>query len=203
MNYIFYDIIIDAYYYIAKGEGGKEMGGKKLDIRIIVAVVAVSFLIVTMGQFLYQKFYINTPLTEELRQVQGVNDVKIEEINGKKNIAISLGRIDNLQNSYLMMGEIVKKKEGNTGKLVILDNPSSYMEDVYREMNFSIQDAIVNGSFADMYDDLEKVAKEKNLRDWTIYIDQDNIYLQIQDQDNYLYRVIPRIAGSERNVEGI
>jgi len=176
------------------------MEGKKIDFKIVVLVILVSITLFFGGQLLYQKFYINSPLTQELQAVPGVTAVKIEENNGETVVNIALGSVEDLEKSYLEFKKIVKKKETKKVQINILDNPNPLLEELYREMNFSIQEAITKGSFGEMYTRLEDLAREKGLQDWSVSLDQDNIYLQIKEKKNYLYRIIAR-AGSEQNVE--
>lgn len=177
------------------------MGGNKIEFKIVVLVVVVSCLVIFTGQFLYQRLYVNNPLTKELKQLPEVTNLEIEENNHNAHITITLGKVKNLEKSYLEINKVVEKREGRLAKLEIIDNPNSLLEDIYREMNFSIQEGIVTGNFAEMYLKLESFAQERGLKEWSVSMDQNNIYLQMQEKDHYLYRVIPR-AGSEKNVEG-
>lgn len=177
------------------------MGGNKIEFKIVVLVVLVSCLLVFTGQFLYQKVYINSPLTQELKKLPEVTNLQIEENNHRAHIEITLSKVKNLEKSYLEINKIVEKREGKQAKIEVIDNPSPLLEDIYRKMNFSIQEGIVTGNFADMYIKLENFAQENGLKDWSVSIDQNNIYLQMQEKEHYLYKVIPRV-GSEKNVEG-
>lgn len=177
------------------------MEKSKLNVKLIVGVVIASLLLVVVGQFAYYKLYLNAPLAEELKKVPGISKVKIEDNNGQSTVEITLKKIDNLQNSYVEINKIVTEKAGKNMQINIQDKTNNFLENVYRQMNFSIQEAIVQGNFADMYIRLGEIAKENKIKDWNLYIDKDNIYLQIMDKDDYLYRVVPR--GSEKiNVEG-
>jgi len=170
----------------------------KLNGKIIVIVALLSFFCVFLGQFIYNKYYLLNPLEKQLQSLPQVQQVIIEKTE-ESVVKVSLTKVSNLASSYQKIEKIVKKKIGKKAKIEIRGQPNDNLKEIERQMSFSLQEAALLGNYAHMDKKLQEIAQKNKLSKWKVYLDQENIYIQLFDGNNYLYEVVPRRG--EKNVE--
>lgn len=172
---------------------------KSLLIRFLkgCAALLITVSVLYAGQALWQKYAVDLPLDKTLKSIEGVETVTWDESNGfdSMNIYVTLKDIANLQKTY---AEISKKAE-NTLKndeyqIEIKDNRTPELEQAYYEIHYYIQKAVVDGDFPQ----LEEKAREKAAAagaSMKIFVDAENIYLQMDKNNASLYSVVARSSG--------
>lgn len=148
-----------------------------------------------IGQALWQNYAVDMPLDKALSEIEGVE--KVTWNNGKKvnsivGIEVTIGDTANIKSTYDEMTkkikETLKEKEY---RLVIKDNRTTELEQVYYDINNHIQKAVMDGDFPLLS---EKVADkaEKVGASGKIYVDEHNIYLQLSKSGGTLYSITAR-----------
>ena len=156
--------------------------------------LAATLFILFGGQAIYQNFAVAKPLDKAFADIEGVKAVAWEKAKDDKAITlrVSLAGTPNLQLTYTTIEDkaraILGKGELN---IVISDSRTEELEQAYHEMHLYIQEAVATGRFSQMADQVKEKAAKAGV-DSRVYVDSQNIYLQLAKDSAELYTVIPR-----------
>lgn len=158
----------------------------------VIALVA-TLLILFGGQTVYHTFAVAKPLDKAFDGIDGVKSVAWENIEGKAvSLQVSLDNAVNLQETYKKIESKAKSVLGQTPlKINISDTRNAELEKVLHEMHFDIQEAIATGRFSAMAETIKNKAANYGVQE-QVYIDAQNVYLQLTKGEADLYAVIPR-----------
>ena len=166
-------------------------------IKILKGCIALILTVAGLyiGQALWQNYSVDLPLDKALKVIDGVEKVTWDNgknMNDTVNINILLNKTANIKDTY---GEISDKIEETLKdrqyELSIDDNSSPELQQVYYDIHFYIEKAIVDGDFPL----LDQKAQEKAAAAGAaaqVYVDADNIYLQLTKDDFSLYSITAR-----------
>lgn len=162
----------------------------------IALIITVACLF--MVQAVWQSYAVNLPLDKALNDIDGVLSVTVDEkdkLNDHTAIHVTLDNTANLQKIYKKISaKIDQTLKGGKYTLEIQDNRSRELEQAYYDIHFHIQKAIVDGDFPLLE---EKVREKADLVGAAakVYVDEQNIYLQLVKDDQFLYSVETRQSG--------
>jgi len=146
-------------------------------------------------QAVWQSYAVGLPLDKALNEIGGVLSVTLEDgqkINDSTSIYVTLDNTANLQKTYKeITTKIEQKLKDGEYTLEIKDNRSPELDQAYYDIHFYIQKAIVDGDFPQ----LEAKVREKadaTGAEAKVYVDEQNIYLQLAKNDISLYSVVTR-----------
>ena len=159
----------------------------------IALVITIAGLYI--GQALWQNYAVDLPLDKALHGISGVEKVTWDDsknINDSISIYVTLNNTANLQKTH----EEINKKIEQTLKdkqytLEIEDNRSPDLEQAYYDIHYYIQKSIVDGDFPLLEEKVQEKAKAVGAAA-KVYVDEQNIYLQLTKNDNSLYAVVAR-----------
>lgn len=167
----------------------------------VALIITVTLLYI--GQAIWQNYAVDLPLDKALHDVTGVEKVTWDDnsdMNDVISIYVTLGGITNLQSTYEELSEKIEKTlKGNEFSLEIKDNRTTELDQAYYEIHYYIQKAIVDGDFPLLE---EKVVEKASASGAAakVYVDEQNIYLQMTKGNSSLYEVVvrhsDRIGGS-------
>lgn len=172
------------------------MKNKKI-VQIIKGFIALIITVVFLyaGQALWQNYVIDLPLGKTLNEIDGVEKVAWDSgssFNDAVIINIELGNINNLQKTYK---EIIEKinmvLNGREYFLEISDNRSQELEQTYYDIHYYVQKSIVDGDFPTLEVKVREKAEMIGAQA-KVYVDEQNIYLQLDKKDSSLFAVIER-----------
>jgi len=143
--------------------------------------------------FFYQEKFINKPLTTFLDNSQFINEYQVLTRENSSFLILQLQNTDDLADEFQSFlkesGEILSKEDFT---LEIYSNPSQNLLDFYQEIQPAIYEALTLGNFTELQDRLTAKQKEYKLKEVKLTINQDFLFLQLEDQDNYLYHIYNR-----------
>lgn len=159
----------------------------------IALIITVACLFIV--QAVWQNYAVGLPLDKALNDIDGVLRVTLDDshkINDSKTIYVTLDNTANLQKTYKEIStKIEQTLKGRDYTLEIKDNRSPELEQTYYDIHYYIQKAIVDGDFplleAKVQDKADLVGAEAK-----VYVDEQNIYLQLVKNDIFLYSVATR-----------
>jgi len=159
----------------------------------IALIITVACLFIV--QAVWQSYAVNLPLDKALNEIDGVLSVTLDDshkINDITTIYITLDNTANLQKTYKeIRTKIEQTLKGSEYTLEIKDNRSPELEQTYYDIHYYIQKAIVDGDFPLLE---AKVREKADLAGAAakVYVDEQNIYLQLVKGDSFLYSVVTR-----------
>ena len=166
-------------------------------VQILKSCIAliITVAILYAGQAIWQNYAVDLPLDKALHSVAGVEKVTWDDsgnINDSITIHITLKNAENLQKTY---HEISKKIEmtlkDKAYDLELADNRTPELDKAYYEIHYYIQKAIVDGDFPLLEEKVQEKAAASGASS-KVYVDDRNIYLQLEKGDSALYTVVAR-----------
>jgi hypothetical protein len=176
----------------------------KIDLRwpvVLVALVLTVSCIYGVNYWRQQRF-IDEPLRESLLNVNGVEDV---EINNKKQknsvteVSILLQEVEDLSKTYKEIEGILDLAYAQDSyRIVILDKRDSYLESLYNRIHYALMEGERRGNYNNMNKEVSLLLdNETSLKNYHLRVDQKRIYLQLSSEEKYLYEIIPINTSTE------
>lgn len=153
--------------------------------------IFISFMItLALLAFLYKAFLMfgDSQTIKDIKNIKGVSQVKLTDKMGK-NAYITLNKVDNLMVTYQKIDDILKQGKY---KINIIDKENTRLKNAYYDVQFALYEASARNDFVSMKATLDKRIPEYNIDNYKIFIDDNNIYVQMEQGSGYLYKVIPR-----------
>lgn len=156
---------------------------------------AITLAILYLGQSLWQVNAVTQPLDKTLQSVGGVEKVSL--LDSKKfsepiKIDVTLQNAVNLEKTYDELNQkIVQALNKKAYVLEIKDNRTPELEGLYYQINYYVQKAIADGSFPQLAEKAQAEAKSYGASA-KVYVDGQNVYLQLTKDGNSLYSIEPR-----------
>ena len=161
-------------------------------IRFTTVAIAliITLVILLSGYKLYDKYYVDNSLQETINQIVETEDVKIAKQETHPTVYIRSSEIKNLQTVYQKTAEVVHQKLGPEFRIVFMDERTEKLSSLYEKSSFVIQEGIVTGKFQEMHKRVQELADAEDVK-CHLTMDSFNIYLELNDNQGYLYEVIP------------
>ncbi len=141
--------------------------------------------------FWRQKNFVTEPLREDLLSLGIVEDVRIEEGKEKK-IAIKLREVPHLALAYQDIEDVLHARhQADKSQIIILDQRNDYLNSLYETIHFAILEGERNGNYMEMNAEVSSLLSGEKGLDYSLFVDQERIYLKMVAQDAYLYEIIP------------
>jgi L-alanine-DL-glutamate epimerase-like enolase superfamily enzyme len=169
----------------------------KWTVYVIALVITVAVMV--SGQLLWQKYAMAKPLDRGLQAIQGVESARWEEAGktGEAVVKVTLGQVDNLQKTYGEIAATAKKSLGRRAfRIELRDHRTPALEELFQNINLSVQEAIFTGNFVAMTERVKAQAGAAQA-DARIYVDARYVYVQLAKGSEALYAVVPRQADSQ------
>lgn len=151
------------------------------------------------GQWGYKEFIFEKPLNKVLAENKLVENFKVEEKGTQSVVKVTLSKeAPNLMNAYQelnqLTGEVIGKKPYD---LEITSKPDNSLEQAYYQSQYVIYQAQVAGNFPEVVQKVQESANKYGAAG-KVYVDQNNIYIQMTKSDGYyINKIIPRQGGSD------
>lgn len=166
-------------------------------IQLLKGCIALIITIATLyiGQALWQNYTVDSPLDKALHGIGEIEKVawdNSKNINDVISIYITLGNTADIQKTYKeIKSKIEQTLKDRQYTLEIKDNRSPELEQVYYDIHYYIQKAIVDGDFPMLE---EKALEKAGLAGAAVkvYVDEQNVYIQLTKSSSSLYSVVAR-----------
>ncbi|MDD2619098.1 MAG: hypothetical protein PHC92_00290 [Syntrophomonadaceae bacterium] len=167
---------------------------KKNEFRVLVSIIA---LILSLGVFLaafyfYEEWGIKKPLDNQIKTVELVQKVNINEQGKKYEIKVYLNKSSDIQKSYI---EIVKAIESKLGareyQLVIKDQRNTSLQKLFSQLQPAVYESLANNKYIWLNEEIARQAEKRNMKH-NIFIDGEHLFIQIYDGNHFLYEIINR-----------
>jgi hypothetical protein len=158
-----------------------------LVLSVFLATVAVLF----GGQMITAKLRVDNPLKQRLAKIPEIRGYTVEKAEDGLKLHLKLDKCHNLQavlNSALHEVEYSYKK--TVKSISITDYPDSQLEQTKYQLSFYIEEAVASGHYIQLKSALDSINR-KGLKA-RVFLDNEFIYLQLEDGKNYLYQALPR-----------
>lgn len=166
---------------------------KGLKIHIIVLACVVTLGAALIGQRFFYQARVADPLRAQIAEVSGVAGVTYQTSGGKRFVNLQLTDNADLRTVYTAADKLSRQSLGAAyGGILVQDNRNSTLTDSFYRMHFYVQQGIATGLFTDMAVGIDRIAEQEGLSSHKVFVDQDNVYVQLAQGGSHLYEVIAR-----------
>lgn len=158
---------------------------------VVVITFVLTFSIIYAANYWRQQHLVVEPLREQLLALEAVEDVNME--NGRSNeISVSLGHVSQFAEVYREIQSVLKTRNEDLDRLTIVDRRNPYLNSLYSRIEFALMEGERQGNYTEMSKEINLLLEEEaELNSYSLRVDQQAIYLQLDAGDYYLYEVIP------------
>lgn len=177
---------------------------KKADFNVVTAVAAlVIVLIISFSSYyLYKRFGVDAPLEKKIEALEVVENSKATRLKDGYEIDINMKQVANLQEAYNSIDRAVKESlPGKKYSLHLTDKPNQPLQDFMQHMQPAIFESLASNRFIWLDQELLSRTREAGLQ-YKLFVDQEHLYLQVEDGENYIYQVIDREKPQSNMVVG-
>jgi len=147
--------------------------------------------------FLYKQFFVNQPLSVTLDNSELISEYQF--IQDRKNpiLKIKLSQVENFaelfQGFLTSGGQVLTEKDL---ELQISSSPNAKLLEFYQEIHPSLFEAAALGNYSKLQQKIKDENKNNKLSEAHLTISENYIFLELEDDDRYLYYVLNRIENS-------
>ncbi|MEN6463244.1 MAG: hypothetical protein ABFC94_17980 [Syntrophomonas sp.] len=165
---------------------------KKNEFKFFIAIVALVVVSATFfgSYWLYNQYGVEKPLANRINSIAGVENVTIGNQDRELTIDVQLKNIDNLQSKYeeikKAIDSVVKNKQY---QLNIKYQRDEKLQNAYDNVQLMVYEAIANNRYLWLKEQMKPELKGITYK---LFVDENRLYIQMQDGDHFLYEVINR-----------
>ncbi|MDW7650819.1 MAG: hypothetical protein SCK29_00065 [Bacillota bacterium] len=160
-----------------------------------VAVLAfILTLALSVGAvYLRQRQLVNEPLFKRISELEPVKTVELQQEDNTQVVVVSLEYVDDLAITHRELNEEINRLLGQKRyRLEIVDERNQALEAAFVAVHLSLYEGEHRGNFTEMGSQVKDTLKSMGISDHKVFVDSENIYLQIRDGDAYLYEIVKR-----------
>ncbi len=173
-------------------------GKSEFRIAITIITLILVLLVSFSGFYLYKRLGINEPLQNKLLSIEGVDRVSLEQKGQTYNVDIYMKRVDNLQKTYRAINQTLSSSLPKQNySLTLTDQPNQELESFMQHMQPAIYESLSNNRFIWLDQEIARRTAEQGVS-YKLFVDQENLIIQLDDGGDYIYQVIDR--GNETKV---
>lgn len=153
-----------------------------------LATVAILF----GGQSINAKMRVENPLKQRMKTIKEVKSFKVEPTGDGLTLKLQLRQSRNIQTVLSRVKQEVEYYHKKPVTVIgITNQPNARLEQLKYELSFYLEEALASGHFVELKSALDAYSKDRGIKA-KVYLDDDFIYLQLEEGKNYLYQAMPR-----------
>ncbi len=172
---------------------------KKNEFKILLFIAAfvITFSLGLGAYYLNSRYNIEKPLLAQIDNLPSVEDSTIEKQDEIYMVTVTLGRVENVQEEYKQLDELIREKLGERPYQITINMENDIkLDQVYYEIQPIVYEALANNQYVWMKDEIGRIASQEQL-DYKMFIDDNRVYLQFSDGDDFQYHVIERNSSEQ------
>lgn len=170
-----------------------EMNKIKWHVMLIVFLISLVFFF--GGSFLFERFFRENPLEEELCKIEGVERV---EINGERkntlHVDIFTGYTGDLPEMVEGIDRVLSARVKKEYDFELHDRRNEKVEVFFREVKPAIYEGARVGNYRSIQETVDRAAAGHEVEDYFFSVDDKYVYLQARDGKDFLYVVVPHLG---------
>lgn len=165
----------------------------------IVGLVALATLVVFLGgQMAMGYFTVDQPMAKALQGRPGVVKYEIDKQSQPLVIRVQLAPNADLKSVYdgltRDLSNIMSKKDF---KLEVMDNRDQVLDQALYTMHYAIEEGLTRGNFTEMSSNIQQNVRAENLDSYSLWVDEQHVYLQLRHGDHALFQIYDRDANNQ------
>lgn len=156
----------------------------------VLLIFGVTLTVLFGGWIVYRDYGLVRPLKQELTNSKQVETVAVNLRGSNRQIAVTLKQVPDLQSAYREIRTTVKEAMHTDLQIQIHDQRTPELERLFQSYQPVIFSGIDRGDYTNMIDTIAQRAGKDGIHA-IITMDRDNLYIQLEKGNHYLYEVIP------------
>ena len=141
------------------------------------------------GQKLVSKYRVEGPTQRALGAIKGIRDVEVKEVSDGLTVELKLDKVGNLKTLLDLIGQKVESFYNKPVRnFEITGQPDQQLQQIRYDLSFYLEEAIESGRYIQLKEVLDSYQPAKAL----VYLGNDFVYIQLENDDHFLYEAIPR-----------
>jgi hypothetical protein len=159
---------------------------------VVVAVMAAALMLLFGGGFVLKSRTVEEPLKMLYNGSPVVEKSELVRDGDGYAITLKLKDTPDLSSAYGNLDSETRKVLKEIPYTIkVQDSRDAALEQIYNRVNLYVQEALATGQFATMADKVDQEAAKAGMSA-RFAVDNDRVYLQMKDEDGYLYSVVDR-----------
>lgn len=150
-----------------------------------------------IGQDLYDRYGVEKPLNQAIASVAQGASVQYRKDGPRTVVEVSQAKLVDLGDSYRHILKVSRERFGQNVRVQIGDQPDIEVEKVWAELQFPVYQGIATGNYTEMKKQADGLIGNPGNVSAKLSMDNENVYVQIEKGDYYIYRVVPRDYGGD------
>lgn len=172
-------------------------------LAVILLVIILTVAILFGGYSLYTVYGIEKPVEKSLASIHSVSTVQVEKEKDQYTVQVKLGPVDNLQTAYAGMEKAAAHRLAKDSyQFKIVDYRNRRLNDLYGHLQLAVQQAIAKNEFVWLDSLLAQETSELGMQ-YRLMVDDQHLYVQIQDKNHYLYEIVKRPEPTSNLTPGV
>ncbi len=160
----------------------------------VILSVAISSAVLFGGWFVYNSVAMENPLSNKIKQVQGVETMKLDLTKDDVNIALTLSPQASLLDVYQSILKQGASIIGNREVHVSINNKSSLdLDQLWESAMFDVAQAMETKHYSDIPATLKKLSETGENITFKSEMDLSHVYIRLNQGDHAKFIILPRI----------
>lgn len=165
---------------------------------VLVATMGVTLAVLFGAGFVVKSQTVEEPLKAMYAKSAVIETAAVERQGEKYVINVKFKNVPDFAPAYNELhAETKKLLKKAPFTIVVVDQRSPELEQAFRRVNLYVQEALATGQFSAMADRVEAEATKAGLTA-RLDVDGDRVFVQMHDQNGYLYSVAERTPAKEK-----
>ncbi|MCK8826517.1 hypothetical protein MWH25_01970 [Natroniella acetigena] len=172
---------------------------KQINFKLLVGVLIVSLAVFFLGNHLVNNYRLNRNLTDQLMEIDGIENVEINQSNSQYRLEILLNQeVEDLQLTFNQLkDEVDDTFEEREYEIELKADSTEVLEQTSKVVDLALYEAITTGEFVKLAERIENYREEYGLEEAIIQVDSEHIYLTLIEDEAVLYKVVEREAKND------
>jgi hypothetical protein len=175
------------------------MKNNEFHLKTFILALLISFALFLGGYSLYKQIGVEKPAIEKLSSLTH-GQVNIDKIGDTYEVVVEPGKLENLQRSWNDISTLLEKQlKGKNYRIVIKDKSNLDLQLHYEMLQPAVYEALALDRYVWLKQEIDNSLQDTDIKS-RFFIDDQNLYLQMEQGDYYLYKVIERTTNNPGDI---
>ncbi len=173
-------------------KGEKVMKNGQLKVVTVLIVLGVTLGLLLFAQKYYNSSFVERPVIKALQEIKFVDNVNVSKLEDVYYFKVQIKQVGNIQYEYNKVNDVIKDNiKGKDYQLDVGSKPNEKLQNELEYLELSIYEAMAKNNYIWLDEIFRQAAKQDSFT-YKLFIDEQRLYIQLADQDHFLYEVIER-----------
>ncbi|WP_027417532.1 hypothetical protein [Aneurinibacillus terranovensis] len=161
--------------------------------------ILISSIVLFGGWYVFQSQFVKKPIATEIAAMKGVKLGAISVGRDSVDVKVTFTNPDTFADQYKAIQRLVAEKTNGKPATIQLNSPDNRLQQIWNKNAFAIDEALDLHTYSKIPAVLNSMKKTYGLTAASSQIDDQNIYVYLNDGKNPYFTVLPRYKEVSRN----